>query len=362
MRNQTSFRLTTTVLPTDKWADHKAKVTQVINKVNESGEKYYPTFTEETVVLTNDDRTIMETVRAVCNNWVMEFVKRWLNDTEDATEWQNRALTWNPWTLCFITAWASDWIDKDDDITWTGDQTYTWDLISTGSATYRGALITEKWVQYPHFDNVSALEACTWAFGGMFAVVDSTGELYRYNAVTQERSVVESSTPTNPEMADDETIWTVRIATDAEFEAGTDTGSHGEYLVATPSQIQWVTPDNELHIVHVNEQSDRISSGSVSLTYTVPKAWFIRLWWKDYYKEDASHDPYWIVSISFSWASAVKMTETAPYVWWQVNMSWEHEDLVAVGAWELTITLTLNEAYPWTWDTRMKIVDYIYFW
>ena len=263
MRNQTSFRLTTTVLPTDKWADHKAKVTQVINKVNESGEKYYPTFTEETVVLTNDDRTIMETVRAVCNNWVMEFVKRWLNDTEDATEWQNRALTWNPWTLCFITAWASDWIDKDDDITWTGDQTYTWDLISTGSATYRGALVTEKWVQYPHFDNVSALEACTWAFGGMFAVVDSTGELYRYNAVTQEWSVVESSTPTNPEMADDETIWTVRIATDAEFEAGTDTGSHGEYLVATPSQIQWVTPELNVKFFTLSSDTDLTTAQAI---------------------------------------------------------------------------------------------------
>jgi len=40
----------------------------------------------------------------------------------------------------------------------------------------------------------------------MFATVDSTGELYRYNAVTEEWSVVTTSEPTNPEMADDETI------------------------------------------------------------------------------------------------------------------------------------------------------------
>jgi hypothetical protein len=40
----------------------------------------------------------------------------------------------------------------------------------------------------------------------MFAVVDSTGELYRYNAVTEERALIESSQPANPEMADDETI------------------------------------------------------------------------------------------------------------------------------------------------------------
>ena len=53
----------------------------------------------------------------------------------------------------------------------------------------------------------------------MFAVVDSNGELYRYNAVTEEWSVVTTATPTNPEMADDETIGTVRVATDAEFAA-----------------------------------------------------------------------------------------------------------------------------------------------
>ena len=55
MRNQTSFRLTTTLLPTDT----TAKTTTVINKVDSNGDKFYPTFTEETVVLTNDDRTVL---------------------------------------------------------------------------------------------------------------------------------------------------------------------------------------------------------------------------------------------------------------------------------------------------------------
>jgi hypothetical protein len=72
MRNQTSVRLTTTLLPTDT----TAKTTTVINKVDAGGNKFYPTFTEETVVLTNDDRTVMETTRATCNNGVLTFVKR----------------------------------------------------------------------------------------------------------------------------------------------------------------------------------------------------------------------------------------------------------------------------------------------
>ena len=63
MRNQTSFRLTTTLLPSDM----SAKTTQVINKVDSTGARFYPTFTEETIVITNDDRTVMETTRATCN-------------------------------------------------------------------------------------------------------------------------------------------------------------------------------------------------------------------------------------------------------------------------------------------------------
>lgn len=185
MRNQTSFRLTTTLLPSDT----TAKTTTVINKLDAGGNKFYPTFTEETVVLTNDDRTIMETTKATCTNGVLTFVKRWLSDDLDPSTWneyeiENRKLTWNPWSIAFITAWASDILDKDDDIVWSGNQTFT------GSATYQWALITRKWVKYPSFATFEDLEAYEWAFGGMFATVDSTWELYRYNAVTEQWDLV----------------------------------------------------------------------------------------------------------------------------------------------------------------------------
>ena len=186
MRNQTSFRLTTTLLPSDT----TAKTTTVINKLDAGGNKFYPTFTEETVVLTNDDRTIMETTRAICTDWNITFVKRWLSDDNSETEIANRKLTWNPWSIAFITAWASDLIDIDDDITWTWKQTYTDDMVSQWKATYRGLLVTEKWVKYPSFADITELEAYEWAFGGMFATVDDTWELYRYNAVTEQWDLV----------------------------------------------------------------------------------------------------------------------------------------------------------------------------
>lgn len=254
MRNQTSFRLTTTLLPNDTTAN----TTTVINKLDSSGNKFYPTFTEETVVLTNDDRTIMETTRATCNNWVLTFVKRGLSDDVSATPIDNRKLTWNPWSLCFITAWASDWIDKDDDITWTGDQTYTGSLttLSNSTAVYNWMLETKKWVKYPSFTNVAALEAYANPFGWMFATVDSTGELYRYNAVTEEWSVVTTATPSNPEMASTTTIWTVRGATDTEFANWTATGSQWELLVATPAQIQSVAPEVNVDVFELWGTSD----------------------------------------------------------------------------------------------------------
>lgn len=180
MRNQTSFRLTTTLLPTDT----SAKTTDVINKVDSCGCKFKPDFTEETVVLTNDDRTIMETTRAYSCNGALCFTKRGLSDDNTETEIANRKLTWNPWTLAFVTAWAWDRIDPDDNITWTGTQTYTGNLVSCGCATYNWILDTKKWVKYPNFANTTCLNAYANPYGWMFATVDDTWELYRYNAVT----------------------------------------------------------------------------------------------------------------------------------------------------------------------------------
>lgn len=233
MRNQTSFRLTSTLLPTDL----TATTTQVINKVDSNGDKFYPTFTEETVVLTNDDRTIMETTRATCSNWTLTFTKRGLSDDDTETQVANRKLTWNPWTLAFITAWAWDFLDKDDDIVWWWDQIYTWDMESRGKATYKGRLITEKWVEYPHFDSLEDLQAYSSPFGWMFAVVDSNWELYRYNAVTGQWDVITTNEPTNPELATEEVIWIARHATSWEISSKKEIWDDWAYLFISPKVL-----------------------------------------------------------------------------------------------------------------------------
>ena len=278
MKNQYSFRLTTTLLPSDT----QAKTTQVINKVDSDGNKFYPNFTEETVVITNDDRTVMETTRATCTDWVLTFVKRGLSDDSSATQIENRKLTWNPGSICFVTAWASDWIDRDDDMVWAWKQTYSWDAEYRWKATYKWRLITEKWVEYPHFDSLEELQAYSSPFGWMFAVVDSDWELYRYNAETETWSVVTTSTPAQPAQASDVAIGTVRVATDAEFSAWTEQWSNDEYLMATVWQIKSNIPSNDLHITNINQTSSSIQNKweTVSLSYEVPRAWFISIGWE----------------------------------------------------------------------------------
>ena len=361
MKNQYSFRLTTTLLPTDT----SAKTTQVINKTDSNGNKFYPNFTEETVVLTNDDRTIIETTRATCNNWTLTFVKRWLSDDDSETQIANRKLTWNPWTLCFITAWASDYIDPDDDRTWQWDQTYLW------KALYKWALETEKWVKYPHFDSVADLEDYWTPFGWMFAVVDSTWELYRYNAVTEEWSVVTTSTPTNPEMASTSVIWTVRWATDAEFEAWTATGSQWELLVATPAQIQSVTPSMDLNYTAINQWTDEIKNPNESdtISYTATKSGFLFIYWQENIYQ-------WklVAELSVSWATTFPnkvpwtyLYQTSSSNYWSMTMHIEHNEIIPVKAWEtVNITLTIrNDQSLWpstSWIQQACIRWFFYFW
>lgn len=352
MKNQYSFRLTTTLLPTDT----TAKTTTVINKLDSDGNKFYPTFTEETVVITNDDRTIIETTRATCNNWVLTFVKRGLSDDDTATPINNRKLTWNPGSLCFVTAGASDRIDKDDDIVWQGKQTYADDMESRGKATYKGRLITEKWVEYPHFDSLEDLQAYESPFGWMFAVVDSDWELYRYNAVEEEWSVVTTSTPVQPAQASDVAIGTVRVATDAEFSAGTDQWSNDEYLMATVSQIKANIPENNLHVQNIWAQTDPISYWQEkSISFNVTKPWFITIYYYYYYDSSLQSNAN---RITASWTAT-----PTPVNWDFPNVNGSMNRTYAVWVWTATFTGSWRDGTSVTWQSfRVELDTYFYFW
>lgn len=366
MKNQYSFRLTTTLLP---WGT-TAKTTQVINKVDSDGNKFYPTFTEETVVLTNDDRTIIETTRATCNNWVLTFVKRGLSDDNSATPVDNRKLTWNPGSLCFVTAGASDRIDKDDDIVWSWDQTYSGDMESRWKATYKWRLITEKWVEYPHFDSLEELQDYESPFGWMFAVVDSDWELYRYNAVDEEWAVVTTSTPAQPAKASESAIGTVRVATDAEFEAWTDQWSNDEYLMATLSQIKSLIPSLQLNKTTINQSSatSKVWWTTLSKSYTTTKAWFITVEWYEETSWGSTDVIFSVDNASYFYWPAVATDEINTLtvdVWWNryYPKIWiKHVAVLAVPA-NSTITANVEILSSATLQnvTYVKFLDYFYF-
>lgn len=408
MKNQYSFRLTTTLLPTDT----TAKVTQVINKVDSEGNKFYPTFTEETVVITNDDRTIMETTRAVCTNGAITFTKRGLADDSSEEQIENRKLSRNPGSLCFITAWAWDMIDKDEDNIWTWKQTYTGDLESRWSATYKGLLTTEKWVVYPHFPNVEALNAYTQPFGWMFAVVDSTWELYRYNAVTESWDVITTSEPSNPEMADEDTIWTVRVATQAEFNAGTDTGSQWEKLVATPSMIKgaiplatdetiWLTRrattaeirnwDNEWEdwatlfisprqfqnewkkmslvrtIVNQSSQSSSTRWATLTKSYETTRNWFLTVEWIEETNGGSVDTHFEVEGADYRYWPSVATDEISRClvnIWWTnyyPNIRIKRTAILAVRIWTITANLYIDDNANLSSPVYVRIVDFFYF-
>lgn len=110
-----------------------------------------------------------------------------MSDDETEISIEKRKLTRNPGSLCFVTYGAGDAIDKDGDNVWTGKQTYTGEIVSTNKAIYKGKLITESGIEYPVFPTVDALNAYPKAFAGMFAVVESDGEVYKYNEKTKSR-------------------------------------------------------------------------------------------------------------------------------------------------------------------------------
>ena len=235
MLNQTSFRLRSVLLPTDTIGE----TTQVINKVNEEGKRYYPTFSKETLVLTNDDRTVMETTKASCINGQLTFHKRGLSDDQSENVIEKRKLQWNPWTLCFVTAGSGDIIDKDDDIVRTGKQTYTWEMVSKGSATYEGQLITKGGIQFPVFESLEALKKYPNPFPWMQAILAGDGETYKYNALKNEWTMITTSTPATPALASTTAPWTVRVATSNElYSQKVDKGADNAFLLVPLSYIR----------------------------------------------------------------------------------------------------------------------------
>ncbi|MDO4714004.1 MAG: hypothetical protein Q4B28_05170 [bacterium] len=62
---------------------------------------------------------------ASASDGIMTLHKRGLNEDNPAIEVDYYKKTWGNGTKCYITAGASDFIDKDEAQVWNGTQTFT---------------------------------------------------------------------------------------------------------------------------------------------------------------------------------------------------------------------------------------------
>ena len=135
MKNQRSFRTKSRL----KIVDNSAKVSKVIWKKDANWLEFYPSFTNQTVVLMTEDRKVYETTKATADgNWNITFLKRWLADDGTDTEVAAFKRAWMPWTYMFMTVWAEDMEWKQDNlIAWTNIQIAPdWKTISATDTTY----------------------------------------------------------------------------------------------------------------------------------------------------------------------------------------------------------------------------------
>lgn len=152
MQNQWSFRTKSRL----KAIDTTVKVSQVIGKKNSSWNPFYPSFTDETVVLVTEDKRTYETTKASADgNWNLTFSLRWLADDGSTTEVAKFKRAWMPWTLMFVTLWSDtlEW-KQDNLIAWANIQIAAdWKTISATDTIPNNATITiqKNWTDIESF-------------------------------------------------------------------------------------------------------------------------------------------------------------------------------------------------------------------
>lgn len=234
MKSLYQFRL----LDELKASDSQVRVSDLIGRKEENWGSKKVAFKNETVVLHNGDGSSFELTFCSVANWIMTLHKRWLDENNPPTEKPHNKKTWWSGTKCYITASAEDFIDKDDDNIRTGRQTYTWELVSRGWATYEGKLITKWGIEFPTFESLDTLKKYPTPFPWMQAIVSWDGETYKYNALKKEWTMITTSTPATPALASKESPGIIRVATSNElYKQKTDQWTDGAFLLAPLSYI-----------------------------------------------------------------------------------------------------------------------------
>ena len=168
--------------------------------------------------------------------------------------------------------------------------------------TTNGILYTAKWTSsssdwlevWAWWGNVIAMTQAE--YDALSAAEKADGKL----RIITDAPAIDISWWWSVSQADESTIWTVRVATNAEFTAGTDTWSNWEYLVAKPSQIASVSWALSWNRININQKSATITNkwASTELSFDAPCDWWLVVEYTEYVKNWYTVNSVWLANTS----------------------------------------------------------------
>lgn len=193
--------------------------------------------TDASITLTNEARTSFELVVWTIATWTLTLSKRGIKQDQTLTEDATLKKEWRPWTIGYVTLFASDTLDIDNEW-WTAtiknDITFTWDNTFSWTSDFNAEVTINNTLQIPTFADTNARDVAysapvTWNK----CIINWVWEQY-YEGWAWNTLWVWSPTPN----ASETVAGKIEMATQAEFDAWTTTWATTAPLFARPDLIQ----------------------------------------------------------------------------------------------------------------------------
>jgi len=171
-------------------------------------------------VIRNKNGSKIERVKGNASGWVFTFTKRWLDQSDSDVEVPALKKAWKTWQTMYITLLSSQIVDKQNDNTFVGTQTFN-NINVNGDATF------DKTIRVPVYANAAARDAAiTSPTNGM--IIYNTALWLNQQYINSAWSNVDTGATPN---GDETTAGKFQWATLAQQATATETWSTGAKLV-----------------------------------------------------------------------------------------------------------------------------------
>jgi len=183
----------------------------------------------------------------IATDWTCTIVYRWLDNSQTRTEVSWNKKEWGTWSVWFITMFAFDLLDTDNEwgvqtikgkVNFQWDNTHSWDEVHNWDESFT------KSIKFPVYADATARDAGIPTPTNWMIIYNTAVWLYqKYSAWTWVNDTSGASVPNASEIV----AGKVELATDDEAAAGTDIWSTWAWLVVKPSQVkEWLDTVNSL--------------------------------------------------------------------------------------------------------------------